>query len=240
MTVPVTSSDTNVGTIVGSATFVGGGSNFSLGTAFDPATAGEATISLTTPEGFTTPNNLQSILARVDAPNITIGSPTIGRDLQVRVSISWASRRRVPVTVTVTSNNGTIATITKDGTLVGDTSLTFTNVTTTSVGTIFIQGRSLGTTTVTVQAAGYNDGTSNVTVDPSGFVLSTSDFTTNTSAANRTLQVDAGGAASDDPELLDVAGAAGRTEGDRPGDELRYERRHDRGQCHVRRRRQRV
>ena len=102
------------------------------------------------------------------------------------------------MTVTVTSSNGAIATITKDGTLVGDTSLTFTNVTTTTVGTIFIQGRSLGTTAVTVQAAGYNNGTSKVTVDPSGFVLRTSDFTTNTFAANRTLQVDAGGAPSDD------------------------------------------
>ena len=57
-----------------------------------------------------------------------------------------------------------IATITKDGTVEGGTTLTFTNVTTTSIGTVYIQGRSLGTTTVTVQAPGYDDAVANVTV----------------------------------------------------------------------------
>ncbi len=132
--------------------------------------------------------------------------------------------------MTVTSNNGTIATITKDGSVAGGTSLTFTNVTSTSVGTIFVQGRGLGATTLTVQAAGYNDGTSNVTVDPSGFILNVSNFTTNTFAANTTLRVDAARAQSDDAELPAVAGAAGRTDGERRGDELRYQRRHDRRQ----------
>ncbi len=190
--VPVTSSDTNVGTIVGSPAVFAGGNAVNFGTAFDPVTASPGvTISLTTPAGFSTPNSFQSITATVTAPNMSIGSVTVGRDLQAGTSISLGATPPSPVTVTVTSNNGTIATVTKDGNIAGGTSLTFTNVTTTFVGTIFIQGLGLGTTTVTVQAPGYSDGTSNVTVDPSGFILNMSDFTTNTFAANTTLRVDA-------------------------------------------------
>jgi len=70
----------------------------------------------------------------------------------------------------------------------GGTSLTFTNVTTTVVGTIFEQGRSQGNTQV--QASGYNDGLSNVDVDPSGFVIFTpSNFTIDENAANRNIQL---------------------------------------------------
>ena len=136
-----------------------------------------------------------------------------------------------PVTVTVTSNNGTIATITKDGTVAGGTSLTFTNVTSTTVGTIFVQGRALGTTTLTVQAAGYNDGTSNVTVDPSGFILNMGNFTTTTSAANTTLQSRRG--ASSHPTTLNYSQSQPLRGGltvNVPVTSSDYERRHDRGQ----------
>ena len=64
-------------------------------------------------------------------------------------------------------------------------------MTSTTVGTIFVQGRELGSTTLTVQAAGYNDGTSNVTVDPSGFILNMSTFTPPPSRRTRRSRVDA-------------------------------------------------
>jgi subtilisin-like proprotein convertase family protein len=189
--VAVTSSDTNVGTIVGSPAVFNANDTVNFGIAFNPATAGTTTISLTAPAGFQTPNNLQSITATVTAPNISISGATIGRDLQEGVTIFLGATPPSPVTVTVTSNNATIATITKDGTVAGGTSLTFTNVTTTTVGSFFVQGRGLGSTTLTVQAAGYNDGTSNITVGPSGFILNAGDLNTNTFAANTTLRVDA-------------------------------------------------
>ena len=71
----------------------------------------------------------------------------------------------------------------------GDT-VTFTNVTSTFVGTFFVQGRgSVGSsTTVTAQAPGYNDDTLPVTLQPSGFVFdSPGNFATTTFAANTTL-----------------------------------------------------
>jgi hypothetical protein len=106
------------------------------------------------------------------------------------------------VDVTVTSNNGSLATITTNGTIEGGTTLTFTNVTTTSVGTIFVQGRALGSTTITVQGAGYSNGTGTVRVDPSGFYLQTSSFTTTASSANQTIVV---ASARLDPTFLNIS-----------------------------------
>src|SRR5262249_29593354 len=94
-------------------------------------------------------------------------------------------------TVTVTSNSPALATITRDGTVVGGASVTFTNVTSTNVGTVFVQGRALGTTTLTAQAAGYSDGTSDVSVDPAGFIINANSFTTTSFSPNTSIRVDA-------------------------------------------------
>jgi uncharacterized repeat protein (TIGR01451 family) len=187
----VTSSDTNVGTILGSPATINGGDSFSNAIKFHPRTAGPTTVSIATPPGFTTPGDFRSLTATVTAPNITIGNATVGRDLQMLVGISLGATPPNPVTVTVRSNSPTLATVTRDGTVAGATSVTFTNVTSTFVGQIYVQGRALGTTTLTVEAAGYNDGTSIVTVDPSGFILNTNDITTNTFATNTSIRVDA-------------------------------------------------
>ena len=189
--VDVTSSDTNVGTISGSPATINGGDAFTNAIKFDARTAGQTTISIATPAGFTTPGDFRSVIATVTAPDITIGNATVGRDLQQLIGISLGATPPNPVTVTVRSNSPTLATVTRDGTVAGATSVTFTNVTSTFVGQIYVQGRAHGTTTLTVEAAGYNDGTSNVTVDPSGFVLNSNDITTNTFAANTTIRVDA-------------------------------------------------
>jgi hypothetical protein len=187
----VTSSDTNVGTIIGSPATFNSGDSFSNAIKFHPRTAGPTTLAIATPAGFTTPGDFQSVVATVTAPDITIGNATVGRDLQMQVSVSLGAVPPNPVTVTVRSNSPALATVTRDGSVAGGTSVTFTNVTGTFVGTLYVQGRALGTTTLTVEAAGYNDGTSNVTVDPSGFVLNMNDITTNIFAANTSVRVDA-------------------------------------------------
>jgi hypothetical protein len=190
VSVPVTSSNTAVGTIIGSPAVITGG-NFSQNVAFDPAAQGTTSISIGTPVGFSTPSNFQSITATVDAPDISVANAVVGRDLQTGLTISLESAPPTPVTVTVTVTSGTIATVTRNGTVEGSTTATFTNVSTTNVGTIFVQGRSIGATTFTVQAAGYNTATSNVTVDPSGFILNMSNITTTANAGNTNLRIDA-------------------------------------------------
>jgi hypothetical protein len=124
------------------------------------------------------------------------GTGVVGLDLQTSFTLTFGASPPTRRDVTVTSNNAAIATVTDDPVLAGDGSLIFANKPTTlpggtAIGTFYLQGRSLGTTTITVQAPGYNDATINVTVTPSGFtfVNGTVNFTATASAANRTLTV---------------------------------------------------
>ncbi|HEX7795014.1 MAG TPA: hypothetical protein VF456_11715, partial [Vicinamibacterales bacterium] len=199
--VTVSSSNTTVGTIVGSpVTF--NATDLSKSLAFDPANAGTSTVSVSAPAGFSTPSTNQQLTATVTAPNTTIGNPTVGKDLQTTTGVSLAVAPPGPVDVTVTVANSNIATISTDGHVEGGATLLFQNVTTTSVGTIFVQGRGLGSTTITVHAAGYNDAVGTVTVDPSGFYLQTSSFTTTTFSGNTSVLVSP---ARLNPQTLNVA-----------------------------------
>ncbi len=163
LTVPVTvtSSNTGVGTIVGSPVSFSGGDLFK-NVAFDPQSSGTSTVSITTPTGFSTPGDFQSAVATVTAPNITVGNATVGRDLQMTVQITLAAAPPSPVDVTVTSNDAAIATVTRDGAIAGAGSVTFLGVTSASVGFVYVQGRGIGTTSLTVSAANYNNGTGSV------------------------------------------------------------------------------
>jgi hypothetical protein len=169
--VPFTSSLLTVGTISTSPVVFNGGDSSDI-TTFQPVASGTTTLAVgAQPAGFSTPANYQSITAAVSAPNTSIGNATIGANMQTSVSISLAVAPPSPVTVTVTSNAPGIATISNSGTVVGGTSLTFTNVTSTFVGTIYVQGQTVGSTTITVAAPGYNNSNGSVSVMPSGFVI---------------------------------------------------------------------
>jgi hypothetical protein len=187
--VPVTSDDENVGQILQSPLTFGPGQS-AASTQFDPRASGTAIILAGVPAGFDTPTTFRQITATVTAPGINIGSFTIGRDLQVQATITLDVAPPSPVTVTVRSNATSVATITQNGTVEGGQAIVFPNVTTTTVGTIFVQGRAFGSTTLTADAAGYDDGSGSVTVEPSGFIInSPGNFTTNTFAANTNVQV---------------------------------------------------
>ena len=96
----------------------------------------------------------------------------------------------IPTDVTVTVDNGAIATVSDDPLLAGGASVTFFGVTTTSVGTVYVQGRLLGSTFLTVTAMDYNNGSANVTVDPSGFrIWSPTVINTTTVSPATTVQI---------------------------------------------------
>ncbi len=186
--VAVTSSDPVVGTISSPVTFTGGESQDRA--SFDPLTGGTTTLSLTQPAGFEVPSNgSQQITATVTAPNINIANVTVGEDLQQFVNITLQNPPPSSTTVTVTVLSGSTATISDNPATEGGTSLTFSNVTSTTVGTIYVQGRNLGGTVIEAQSAGYNDGLSNVQVVPSGFTFFDSDFHIDANAANRNIHV---------------------------------------------------
>jgi hypothetical protein len=160
-------------------------------TAFNPAANGTSLIEVVTPSGFSTSTTFRSITATVAAPTINVGFTNllVGRDLQDAVFVSLGVTPPSPVTVTVRVTSTAIATLSTSSTVAGTDTITFNNVATTSVGTIFLQGRALGSTTVTVQAPGYADDTGTVTVVPSGFIINTNSFSTTAGAGNSNIQI---------------------------------------------------
>ncbi len=110
-------------------------------------------------------NASMQITATVKTPNISMDNMAVGEDLQTTRQFALESAPPAPVDITVTSNDGTIALVSKDGTLVGETSVTFSVAKgTTSVDTVYVQGLKQGSTTLRVQADGYNDANPTVTV----------------------------------------------------------------------------
>ena len=114
------------------------------------------------------------------------GSLTTGYDMEVSSGFYLPVAPPNPTTVTVTSNNPAIAVLSTSASVAGQTTLTFPNTTSNYFGTIYVQGLSIGTTTLTLSAPGYQNGTTTITVDPSGFVyygtpsFSTTSFSTPT------------------------------------------------------------
>ncbi|MFO1428574.1 MAG: PKD domain-containing protein [Candidatus Competibacteraceae bacterium] len=186
--VPVSSSAPAVGAITTSPVVFTGGAAYAR-TEFDPQTAGTTTLSVGTPAGFSTPSQRQQIIATVTAPNIVMNGGTVGKDLQNEFRIYLEEAPPQPVTVTVTSLAPDVVTLSKDPLQEGGASVTFTGVTGTTVGTVYVQGRQEGSTNLKVQAAGYNDGTAAITVWPSGFALEIGSFSTRASAANTSIPV---------------------------------------------------
>jgi hypothetical protein len=187
ISVPITNSNSSVGTISTNPLVFAANSN-SASTNFQPVAAGMTTLTLGTPAGYSTPSQYTQILATVTAPAINIGNRETGVNLEGTLGIGLPVAPPNPVTVTVTSNGPAIATISNSGTVIGGNTLTFTNVTSTSVGTIYVQGQSVGSTTITVSAPGYVNGSGIVTVDLGGFAFYyDQDFTTTTASSPTNL-----------------------------------------------------
>jgi hypothetical protein len=153
-------------------------------TNFQPVAAGTTTLGLgTQPAPFSTPSQYQQVTATVTAPGITVGNVVTGVNMEnPLVGITLSVAPTSPINVTITMGTPGTATVANSATTVGLNTITIPNVTTTNVGTIWLQGQSLGSTTITVSAPGYTSGIGLATVDPSGFVFQTGNFaTTNTS-----------------------------------------------------------
>ena len=144
----------------------------------DPLTAGQATVSITAQPNvnFTLPSNRgDEVVVTITAPNAVFGVTTafVGDELQIPVTVFLAENPPNPVDVTVEVISSAVALVAKDSSMAGSASVTFSNVSSASVGTIYVQGLTLnGATQIKVSAPGYNDDTADVEVVLSGFRLS--------------------------------------------------------------------
>lgn len=175
--VAVNSSNTAVATITTSPV-VFSATDQAHSTALHPLTAGNTTVSIVTPAGFSTPSQFQSISATVSGAGINASSNVnTGQDLMTSSSFALSTAPASPVSVTVTSNAPSIATVSTSATTVGSSSISFSNISSQTT-TYYVQGISAGTATLTIQAPGYASATVTVTVYPSGFILSKSSLST--------------------------------------------------------------
>ncbi|MDT8068261.1 MAG: PKD domain-containing protein [Terriglobia bacterium] len=173
----ITSSNTGVATVTSPISFA---ANVASATStFHPVSGGTTTVAIQTPSGFSTPTQYQSITANVGLPGMTTKTAfTIGKDLQQPNTVTLNTAPASPVAVTVTSNSTAVAVLSTDPASAGTGSLTFNNITG-STPNFYIQGISIGSTTLTVSAPGYADTTIHVTVNPSGFIMDTGSFNAN-------------------------------------------------------------
>ncbi|WNG56389.1 hypothetical protein F0U59_17670 [Archangium gephyra] len=192
--VEVTSSNPDVGTVTVSPLTIGT-NQATASTAFDPANAGSTTLTISTPAGFSTPNNYRQMPVTVTAPNLNLSNQTLGKDLQLKASASLAVAAPAGNTqVTITVADPTKALLSTSPTAVGTGSLTFTVFAgSTNIPDFYVQALAgSGTVQYTATAPGYNSKTATLTFVPSGVVLrmcancsdssfSTTTFTTNTS-----------------------------------------------------------
>jgi hypothetical protein len=196
VSVNVTSSDPTVGTLTLSPVTLNANQSSVL-TAFDPANAGTATLSVNTSAGFSTPSNYQQITATVTAPNLTVYDETVGKDLQTSTYVSLGTAAPAGgVAVTVTVADPTKALLSTSATSVGTSSLTF-NLATGGSNTpsFYIQAlEGSGTVQYTATATGYNTKTGTITMRPSGVMVSTcvvcgSTINTTSSSSNSNVYV---------------------------------------------------
>ncbi len=76
-----------------------------------------------------------------------------------------------PTNAAVTSNNPAVAVVSASPTVAGSASITFPNLVAPGGQTYYVQGISVGTTTLTVSALAFTSSTVAITVDPSGFII---------------------------------------------------------------------
>ncbi|MEI6915934.1 MAG: hypothetical protein WCL39_12430, partial [Armatimonadota bacterium] len=188
VSVPVVSSNTSVGTILTSPIVFNSGESTKTAT-FDPIGTGTSTITVQPPTGFSTPTGQNQIVATVK-PRILMASATVGQDLQVPVNVTLEAVPGVPVDIVITAASGSVATLSRDPSAEGTNSVTFYGVASASVGTVYVQGRSQGSTGIIATASGYSDAISSATVTPSGFMFSRpGDFSIGFLYPDKTIEV---------------------------------------------------
>ncbi|MEW5744164.1 MAG: hypothetical protein AB1805_01810, partial [Nitrospirota bacterium] len=196
----LSSSDTNVGTILNTPRALGPGqactSSLTPNFQFDPIGGGTATISLTTPAGYATPSSLaQTRTATVTAAGITYVYPNyqMAKDTQddgFYVQLG-APAPAGGVTVTLTSSDPTRLLLAQNNsTSVGSASITVNIPAGQYYAHYSIQALAdNGTVTVEVSAPGYTGTNGSHPLTPLGFYISTGDISTTTLSANTAVTV---------------------------------------------------
>ncbi len=171
VTVTVTNSPTNVGTITNQTVIIGGGSSSGT-TFFMPLAVGTTTITATA-TGFTTGTTLESV---TNGANINIfNGSTVGQNLEFQNFMELgaaAPSGGLPVTLTVAPGSVGLLQLAVNPSDPGSNSIVVTVPYNQSSATYYVYGlQSSGTATYGATAPGYSGGTDTVTLAPSGIEI---------------------------------------------------------------------
>jgi len=196
--VTVTSTNTSVGTVIGSPATIPVGAYYTQSINFQPVAAGSTNLNLAIPTGYSTPSNESvQIVATVTTPTISFdvnnGSNVLGNNLLSNGSMSLQAAPHSAETMTVTSSDPTHFLLTTDPTKVGAASI---NLQLTggsaSVPPFYIEGQNFSgataiTATLTASATGYSNATVTVSLYPTGLTFFSSTINTTSFSAPSTL-----------------------------------------------------
>lgn len=171
--VNITSSNAAVGTIAVPALTINGGSQ-GLTTQFRPASAGETTLAVTAPAGFSTPRApFTSVIAKVLALTFVMEDIPIGQNLQAGGNVGLLEPAPAGgMTVTITSEDPSRLLLSAKDTEKGSASLAVKIPAGESGGTFFLQALGgSGTAAYTASGPGYEKRTARVILTPAGFII---------------------------------------------------------------------
>ncbi len=174
--VNVSSGDTTIGTISGTAALAGG-NPYASGLSFQPGNVGSTLLTVTQPSGFSTPASGDHLTATVGQPQILLTPMTVGYQMQVTGQGQLSDPAPTGgLVVTIKSDTPGTVLLSTSATLAGSSSITVTvPAGTTALPTFYVQGVAIGSGQLEASAASYsfnqvqNNGT--VTVQHSAFLL---------------------------------------------------------------------
>ena len=141
-----------------------------------PTAYGTTSVTITVTDGATPPQVVSTTLQlAIGFQNgsglITVSNATVGANLQVPITITFAPALPIDETITISSGNGSLVTL-GSGAVVGNPTIqSLLSAGTTSIGTFVKALGSSGQVTITVSVPGYSNGTGTVTLANSGFVV---------------------------------------------------------------------
>jgi hypothetical protein len=104
----------------------------------------------------------------VTAPNLSVGSATVGIDMETTEGAGLGQADPNPVTVTISVPNNGMVLLSTDPTKLGTSSLTFNlAANSTSIPPFYVQGTATapGTVQISASAPGFNPASATITVD---------------------------------------------------------------------------
>jgi hypothetical protein len=197
--VAVTSSNTNVGSIVNSPYRFNGGDVCSIytggqvGLQFDPVGTGTTTLAVVQPSGFSTSSAQVTFTASVGVAGIDLVATTVGKDLEASGVVTLqAPAPAGGVDVTLTSADPSKVILASDATTAGTSSITVNVPEGQQNFGYYSQAlANSGIVQIGASATGFGNGSTTVTLVPSGFFTDSpgDSFTTSTADADTSIRV---------------------------------------------------